>query len=166
MTGEQVGKDRVVTFSYVLKDAAGVELEKSPPEDPTIYLHGHRNILRGVEEALAGKGVGDELSVTLPPERAFGVRNESALQRVPIKHLLTRARRYTPGMLVKINTRDGARDARVVKAGKFNVDLDLNHPLAGQTVTFDIRVEQVRDATAEERAHGHAHGATGEAHAH
>lgn len=158
MNAEQVSKGMVVAFSYVLKDEQGNEIERSLEGSPMVYLHGHGNVMVGIEEALSGKRVGDEVTATLPPERAYGERRENAFQRVPIKHLLTRARRYTPGMIVKLNTSKGARAVVVVKAGKFNVDVDLNHPLAGRTVTFDLKVEQIREATNEEKAHRHAHG--------
>jgi len=69
-----------------------------------------------------------------------------------------------PGQAVKINTAEGARDARILKVGKFNVDIDLNHPLAGLSLTFDIRVVDVREASEEEIAHGHVHGAGGHHH--
>lgn len=80
------------------------------------------------------------------------------MQRVPIKHLLTREKRLRPGMAVKVNTKDGPRDVVITKVGKFNVDVDTNHPLAGKTVTFNIEVENIRDAVQEELSHGHAHG--------
>lgn len=127
------------------------------------YMHGHKNILPRLEEALAGKSVGDTLSVTLPPEHAFGARQEGAESRVPIKHLLTRAKKYRPGMVVKVNTKEGARDVTIIKVGKFNVDVDFNHPYAGKTITFEIDIDGIREATSEELSHGHAHGADGHA---
>ena len=164
MNTQQVQKDMVVAFSYVLKDDTGNEIERSAENAPMVYLHGHRNVLAGIEEVLDGKAPGDEVSVTLPPERAYGMRQQNSFQRIPIKHLLTRARRYEPGMVVQVNTKEGPRQVVVVKAGKFNVDVDLNHPLAGRTLTFDMKVEQIRESTRDERAHGHAHGIEGEAH--
>ena len=85
-----IEKNKVVAFSYVLTDESSNELERSTSEDPMVYLHGHRNMMAGVEEALAGKQEGDALNVTLPPERAYGLVKENATQRVPIKHLLTK----------------------------------------------------------------------------
>ena len=94
----------------ILKDEQGHELEQSTEADPMVYLHGHRNMMQGVEEALTGKDEGDELSVTLPPERAYGLVKDDAGQRIPIKHLLTKHKKYKPGMAVKVNTRDGTKD--------------------------------------------------------
>jgi len=163
MADLRIAKDTVVAFSYVLSDESGAEIEKSAPDQPTVYLHGRGNLMAGIEEALVGRAVGEEVTVTLAPERAYGARQNEALQRIPIKHLLTKARRYTPGMIVKVNTPEGPRNVVIVKAGKFNVDVDLNHPLAGKTVTFNVKIQQIREATQEERAHGHAHGVAGEA---
>jgi FKBP-type peptidyl-prolyl cis-trans isomerase SlyD len=99
------------------------------------------------------------------PEQGYGLRNENAIQRVPLKHIATRGP-FTPGQMVVVNTRDGGRQARVVKVGHFNADLDLNHPLAGKTLTFEIEIVDVRPATEEELAHGHAHGPDGHGHDH
>ena len=82
------------------------------------------------------------------------------MQRVPLKHLTSRGK-LEPGQVVAVNTNQGQRAARVVKVGHFNVDLDLNHPLAGKTLVFDVEIIDVRAATAEELQHGHAHGPGG-----
>ena len=116
-----ISKNKVVTFDYVLSDDFGKELERS--ESPMVYLHGANNLLRGLEEALTGHVEGDDVSVTLPPERAYGLRRDDAMQRVPIKHLLTKAKKYLPGQIVSVNTKDGRKEALVVKVGRFNVDL-------------------------------------------
>jgi FKBP-type peptidyl-prolyl cis-trans isomerase SlyD len=99
----------------------------------------------------------------VPPEQGYGQRNENAIQRVPLKHLATRGP-IVVGQMVVVNTSHGGRQARVVKVGHFNVDLDLNHPLAGKTLTFEIEIVDVRAATAEEIEHGHAHGPGGHGH--
>ncbi len=160
-----VGPDKVVIFDYVLTDEQGEELERSS-EGPMIYLHGANNIIRVLEEALVGHEKADEVKVTLPPERAYGLRRDDAVQRVPIKHLLTKAKKYKPGQVVAVNTQQGQKSAMVVKAGRFNVDLDMNHPFAGKTVTFDVTIRDVRDATADELSHRHAHGIDGQHHHH
>ena len=161
---EIIGKDKVVAFSYTLSDDAGTQLEYSPEGEPMVYLHGHRNILPALERRLEGKTVGDEISATLPPGDAYGEREEDAIQRVPIKHLVTRSKRYQPGMVVRVNTKQGPRDVTITKVGKFNVDVDVNHPYAGKQLTFDIKVETIREATPEELSHGHAHGVAGHSH--
>jgi FKBP-type peptidyl-prolyl cis-trans isomerase SlyD len=159
-----IAAKKVVVFDYVLKDEADTELERSV--EPMVYLHGSNSLIRGLEDALTGHSAGDEVSVTLPPERAYGLRRDDALQRVPIKHLLTKAKNYKPGQMVGVNTKDGQKSAVVVKVGRFNLDVDMNHPFAGKTLTFEIVIDKVRDATADELSHGHAHGADGEHHHH
>lgn len=158
-----IAKNSVVTFHYRLSDADGAEIETSRDGEPTLYLHGHRNILPALEDAFSGRTVGDTFSVTLSPDQAYGRRREGASQRVPIKHLAGRAK-PRPGTLVGINTEQGVRQVTVLKVGKFNVDVDTNHPLAGKTLTFDIEVVAVRQAESDEIAHGHAHGVGGHQH--
>ncbi len=154
-----IEKNKVVAFHYVLTDEEGQQIEDSHASEPMVYLHGgYRNLLPALEEALAGREKGESISVTLPPERAYGLRVESATQRIPIKHLLTKHKRYRPGMAVKVNTKEGPKDVVITKVGKFNVDVDTNHPLAGKSVTFAIDIADIRDAIAEEVSHGHAHG--------
>jgi FKBP-type peptidyl-prolyl cis-trans isomerase SlyD len=156
----KIDTDKVVTFHYRMRDAEGSFAESSDGKSPIVYMHGHGNIVPGLETELAGKTKGDKLSVTVPPEQAYGPRQENAVQRVPIKHLASRGR-LVAGQRVAVNTEHGMRQALVLKVGHFNVDLDWNHPLAGKTLMFDIDVVDVRDATAEEIAHGHAHGPGG-----
>lgn len=162
-----IEKNKVVAFNYRLTNEAGDELERSEKKEPMVYLHGgYRNILPKLELELEGKVIGDELSVTLAPEHAYGIRQQDANQRIPIKHLLTREKRYRAGMTVKVNTKDGPRDVVIIKVGKFNVDVDTNHPLAGLSVTFNITIEDIRDATGDEVSHGHSHGWDATAHGH
>jgi len=127
------------------------------------YLHGHNNILPALEKAFEGKQAGEQFQATLSPAEAYGERKEESIQRIPIKHLATKGK-LQAGMAVKVNTDQGMRDVVVVKVGRFNVDVDTNHPLAGKTITFDINIEDVREAEAEELAHGHVHGVGGHHH--
>ncbi len=159
----QIATDTVVHFHYRLSQADGPELENSQPGEPMAYLHGHGAMLPAVEQALAGRTAGEQVSITLPPERAYGLRREGSQQRVPIKHLLFKGK-PRPGMAVKINTSNGPRDVVIIKVGRFTVDVDTNHPFAGMSLTFDIDILDVREATAEERSHGHVHGPGGHQH--
>ena len=154
---------KVVQFHYILKNEAGEQLESSHGSDPMAYLHGFNNMLVGVERSLEGKEAGDKFSVTLPPEDAYGERQEGAEQRVPVKHLQG-ATKWKPGMTAVIHTEQGQRQVTVLKVGRFMVTVDLNPPLAGQVVTFDLEVVDVRDATDEEIEHKHAHGVGGHHH--
>jgi FKBP-type peptidyl-prolyl cis-trans isomerase SlyD len=160
-----IGDDSVVSFHYTLRDDAGSITESSAGASPVVYMHGRNNIVPGLETQIAGKTAGDKFTAIVAPEQGYGLRNESAVQRVPVKHLATKGP-YEVGQMVVVNTREGGRQARVMKVGHFNVDLDLNHPLAGKTLTFEIEIVEVRAATDEERSHGHAHGPDGHGHDH
>ena len=159
----QIEQDKVVSFHYTLSQVGGEELEASDKTEPMTYLHGHGNILKALEYAMAGRQAGDHFEVTLEPAEAYGARRDGAEQRIPIKHLLYTGK-LRPGMTVKIKTEQGARDVRVIKVGKFNVDVDTNHPLAGLSLSFNIEIVDVRDGTAEEIAHRHVHGTGGHQH--
>ncbi len=157
----------VVQFHYTLKNEAGEEIENSHKGEPLAYLHGYKNMLVGVENALAGKEIGDKFSVTLQPEDAYGERQEDAIQRVPVKHLQglpSKNAKWKAGMTAVVQTDAGQRQVTVIKAGKFMITVDTNPPLAGQVLTFDLEVVDVREATAEEIEHGHAHGVGGHHH--
>ena len=158
-----ISKNQVVQFHYSLKDSNGAEIESTASDEPMAYLHGYGNIFRGMENALEGKAAGDTLSVTLEAKDAYGERQTEELKRIPLKHLRG-ARKWTPGMMAWVETDKGNRQVTVVKVGKFNADVDVNHPLAGKTLTFDIQIVDLRDATAEEIGHGHAHGVGGHHH--
>lgn len=158
----QITENRVVQFHYTLADEKG-EIESSKGSHPLLYLHGHQQMLPALEQALAGKSAGDMLEVTLTPEQAYGQRDESAIQSVQVKHLQG-AKKWKPGMTAVIQTEQGQRQVTIVKMGMFKADVDTNHPLAGKTLTFNINIESVREATAEEIAHGHAHGEGGHNH--
>lgn len=163
----QISKDKVVTFHYTLKDENGEQMESSHGGDPMAYLHGHGNIITGLEKAMEGKGGEEHFSVTVAPKDGYGERVEDAIQRVPVKHIMgdksSRAK-LKPGMVVSVNTEEGPRQVMVLKAGKFNVDVDTNHPLAGKTLTFDVEIQSIRDASDDEISHGHAHGVGGHHH--
>ena len=159
-----IERNSVVTFNYVLSNINGDVLESNTEAEPALYLHGYGNIMPSLEIALEGKSEGDELEVTLEPKDAYGDKQSNKQQRVPIKHLLNPPEHLRPGLTVQINTQSGPKPATIIKAGKFNVDLDTNHPLAGLTLCFKISIVNVREASADEIAHGHAHGPGGHQH--
>lgn len=160
----QIQKDAVVTFFYTLSELEGKQLEDNKDSVPMAYLHGHRNLLPALESALEGLQEGESKTIVLPPEQAYGKLDPSAQQRVPIKHLASKPKRLMPGVIVRIQTDNGVKTGTVIKAGKFVVDVDLNHPFAGKTLQFEVTVDSVREASTEEIAHGHAHGVGGHHH--
>ena len=158
-----ITKDKVVQFHYTLSTVDGVQIEDSRKGEPMAYLHGHGGIIPGLEKALEGQGAGDHVDATVSPEDGYGERREGMQQRVSAKYL-KHAGKLRPGMTVSVNTDDGPRTVTVVKVGLKTVDVDGNHPLAGQTLQFAIDIVDVRDATEEEISHGHAHGPGGHHH--
>ncbi|MEH6557478.1 MAG: peptidylprolyl isomerase [Oceanicoccus sp.] len=159
----QISSKSVVAFHYTLFDEAGDEVESSRDSDPSLCLMGAGNILPGLEQAIIGKQVGDKIDVTLEPHLAYGVFQADKKDRISAKYLKHEGKLH-PGKVVRINTNQGAQTATIVKVGKFSVDVDLNHPLAGQTVKFAIEIDDVRTASPEEVSHGHAHGTGGHQH--
>ena len=158
-----ISKNKVVSFHYTLSNEQGQQMESSRERQPMSYLHGASNIIPGLEKAMTGRAAGEQFQVTIAPADAYGEHRPERLQRIPAKHFRD-ARHLKPGQMVSIETRRGPVQATVVKVGRFNIDVDTNHPLAGQTLTFDVEVMDVRDATREEVSHGHVHGPGGVAH--
>ncbi|TXH97893.1 MAG: peptidylprolyl isomerase [Rheinheimera sp.] len=157
-----ITKDSIVQLHYRVSDASGL-IEDSAKGEPMLYLHGHQNMLPAIEQALEGKAAGDELSLVVEPKDAYGERDDNAIQSIQVKHLKG-AKKWAPGMTAIVETEHGPRQVKIVKVGMFKAEVDVNHPLAGKTLTFDLNVVSVRPATAEEIAHGHAHGAGGHHH--
>ncbi|MFU8816258.1 MAG: FKBP-type peptidyl-prolyl cis-trans isomerase [Pseudomonadales bacterium] len=159
----EVRKDRVVRFHYQIQDDAGATVESNRDGEPMAVLIGRGNLLRALEEALSGHITGDRFQVTLAPEQAYGPCRDDMSKRVSKKYLANAAR-LRPGMTTQLSTEEGPRPVTVIKVGSKVVDVDLNHPQAGKTLTFDLEIVDVRDATAEEIAHRHVHGPGGHAH--
>jgi len=161
----KIANKSVVEFAYRLSDMDGNLVESRDSDDPQIYLHGARNILKALESHLTGKVAGDSLSVTLEIHEAHGARRDDAEQRIPAKHLVG-AKKWKPGMIGWVNTENGRHQVKVIKAGKFMITVDTNHPLAGQKLHYQIDVLSVREATPLELSHGHAHSPGGNEHNH
>lgn len=158
-----ISKNKVVSFHYTLTNSAGEVLESSRERNPMDYLHGNNSIIKGLENALEGRAAGDTFRVTVEPAEAYGEKKPANMQRVSAKHF-SHPQKLRPGQVVNLQTRQGPVQVTIAKVGRFNIDVDANHPLAGQALTFDVEVVSVRDATDEERAHGHAHGPGGVEH--
>jgi FKBP-type peptidyl-prolyl cis-trans isomerase SlyD len=153
----QIARNKVVSINYTLRDEQGTVIDSSGGRAPLRYLHGKGNIIRGLEQALAGKAVGDKLDVTVPPEQGYGLRDERLVQ------IVARAKfgdvaNLAPGMQVRASGRQGSRLVTVVRVDRDFVTVDGNHPLAGRTLHFSVEVADVRKASHEEISHGHVHG--------
>ncbi len=155
-----IGTDSVVTIHYTLTDDAGVVIDQSEPAEPLAYLHGHGNIIAGLEKELTGKSAGDALTVTVLPAEGYGEYDNDLVQSVP-RRTLRGIKDIKTGMRLHAQTAAGTRAVTVTKVIGDMVTLDGNHPLAGKSLHFDVRIDAVRAATEEELSHGHVHGPHG-----
>jgi len=153
-----IADKHVVAIHYTLTDDDGETLDSSAGRDPLMYLHGASNIIPGLESALTGKDVGDKVEVTVEPADAYGEIDGELVQSVP-RDAFDGIEQIEPGMQFEARSPEGGSQVVVVKeVADDAVVIDGNHPLAGQTLHFDVSVEEVREATEEEVAHGHVHG--------
>lgn len=161
----QVATNSVVSFHYVLTDAQNGEVIDSSRErgEPLVILAGRGQLIPGVEKGLEGKIAGDKFVLEIAPEDGYGQRRDDAIQRLSKKYF-PNAERLKAGDEVVLQTKFGPQQVRVLKVGASVVDIDVNHPLAGVTLNFDIEITDVREATTEELEHGHAHGPGGHHH--
>jgi FKBP-type peptidyl-prolyl cis-trans isomerase SlyD len=159
----EIAADSVVLIHYTLKDDKGDVLDSSAGGEPLAYIQGHGNLVPGLEKALEGKRGGNTLAVTVPPTEGYGLRDEALVQRVS-KRSLKGSGEIRKGMQFQARTDHGLRLFTVTAVIGDMVSLDGNHPLADQTLHFDIAVVEVRPATTEELEHGHVHGAGGHHH--
>ena len=159
----QIEANKVVSIDYTLKNDAGDVLDQSTPENPLNYLHGHNNLIPGLENALAGAATGDDIKASIPPAEAYGDYNENLIQAVP-RNLFQGVDQVEPGMQFQAQTGQGMQVVTVRDVDDESVTIDANHALAGETLHFDVTVKDVRDASEEELAHGHVHGPGGHEH--
>jgi FKBP-type peptidyl-prolyl cis-trans isomerase SlyD len=159
----QIEKNKVATIEYTLKNNDGEVLDTSEGNEPMVYIHGIGNLIPGLEEVLEGKGQGDETQVSIPPEKAYGVPNPELVQVVE-RNVFQGVDDLQVGMQFQAQSDDGTQVIWITDLEGDNVTIDGNHPLAGETLNFDVKVVDVRDASAEELEHGHVHGPGGHDH--
>ena len=159
----QIAENTVASFHYTLTNDAGEVLDTSRGRDPLVYLHGAGNIVPGLEEAMAGHKAGDSFKVDVAPEDGYGNHHEGLVQDVP-RAAFQGVDEIEPGMSFQANTPQGVHSVTVTKVTSDTITVDGNHPLAGQTLHFDVEVTAVRAASAEELQHGHVHGPGGHHH--
>lgn len=152
----QITDGTVVSMEYALRDDEGSIIDQSQPGQPLAYLHGHKNIIPGLEAALQGKEAGDQVEVKVSPEEGYGEPNPALEQVVP-KDRFQGIENIEEGMQFQASTDQGPVSVRVVKVEDEDVTVDGNHPLAGKHLNFNVTVQDVRPATEEEIAHGHVH---------
>ena len=160
----QVAADKVVLIHYTLTNDGGDVIDTSSGGDPLAYIHGQGNIIPGLEKALEGREAGEKLQVRVEPAEGYGVRDEQLVQKVP-RRSFSGVKDVQPGMQFHAQTSGGhTRVVTVTGVAGDLVTVDANHPLAGQHLTFDVEITEVRDATEEELEHGHVHGPGGHHH--
>lgn len=157
----EVEQNAVVTFDYTLTDQRGQVIESTEGDEPLAYLHGHRNIIAGLEKALEGKAEGDRIHVSLPPAEAYGDRDEALVQTLP-RSAFEGVDKLEVGMTFHAQAGEDDHVVQVTDVSEDGVTVDGNHPLAGEPLTFDVEIKEIRPATEEELQHGHVHGAHGE----
>ena len=160
----KAGKDKVIAIHYTLT-VDGEKVESSHDRNEQLWiLLGHGQLIPGLEKALEGHEAGDTLQVDVPAAEGYGERQEGQIQRVSKKYF-PQANRLKPGMATALQLKEGGQRAVTVhKVGMSTIDVDLNHPMAGKALHFDVTINEVRDGTEEEIQHGHAHPPGGEAH--
>jgi FKBP-type peptidyl-prolyl cis-trans isomerase SlyD len=152
-----IARDQVVSIRYTLRDEGGEVIDASGDGEPLTYLHGHGNLIPGLERELTGKSTGDRLQVKIPPSEGYGEYDQSLVQRVP-RRTLKGIAEIKVGLRLQAQTPEGVRALTITQVQGDMVTLDANHPLAGKSLNFDVEVAAIRDATQEELEHGHVHG--------
>ena len=153
----KAGKDKVVSLHYTLT-VDGEKVESSHDREEQLWvLLGHGQLIRGLETALEGREAGEALEVDVAAVDGYGERQEGQVQRMSKKYF-PQANRLKPGMVTLLHLKEGGQRAVTVhKVGMSAIDVDLNHPMAGKDLHFDVAIGEVREATEEELKHGHAH---------
>lgn len=149
----EIAAARVATFHYILTDDDGQVIDRSPDDQPLSYFHGAGNIVPGLEKALDGRSAGDSLTVDVSPAEGYGERVEALIQDVP-REAFQGIDTIEPGMQFQANGGQGPVLVTVVAVNDGQVRIDGNHPLAGKTLHFDVRITGVRDSTDEEKQVG------------
>ncbi|MEX1199767.1 MAG: peptidylprolyl isomerase [Methylophaga sp.] len=159
----KVAENTVVVIDYTLTNNEGQVIDSSEGAGPLAYLHGAGNIIPGLEDALLGKEVGDEVKASIEPANAYGERHEALKQEVPAE-LFSGVEKVEVGMQFQSETDQGPVLVTVTEVGEETITVDGNHPLAGVHLNFDVNIREVREPSAEELEHGHVHGEGGHQH--
>ncbi|MGC1479931.1 MAG: peptidylprolyl isomerase [Chthoniobacterales bacterium] len=159
----QISKNKVVSIDYTLTNDKSETLDTSKGREPLAFLHGSGQLIPGLERELEGRAAGDSLKVSIEPADAYGERDDSKTVKVP-REQIQGADELTPGTQLRASGPQGEQILTVQEVGETEVTVDANHPLAGERLHFDVDIRDVREATAEELSHGHAHGVGGHQH--
>ncbi len=152
----QVADNLVISIDYTLINDDNEELDSSKGQEPLAYIQGANNIVQGLEEALTGKSVGDSFNVTIEPEKAYGLYHED-MKQVTDKSMFEGVENLEVGMMFNADVSHGTGVVTITKIEGDQITIDGNHPLAGETLTFDVNIVDIREATADELKNGHIH---------
>lgn len=160
----QITKNSVVSFHYTLNDADGKLLDTSAGREAFAYIQGHSMIVPGLERQLDGKKAGDSLKAVVPANEGYGELDPNLVHKVPADRFGDQ--KVEVGMQFQAGNEEGSEMGvfTVISVEDGMVALNGNHPLAGVTLHFTVDITEVREATAEELAHGHVHGEGGHHH--
>ena len=158
----EIKENVVALFEYTLTDDKGEQIDASNGE-PLAYLHGHGNIIPGLESQMVGKKVGDKFQAQVAAADGYGEVQEELIQTVP-SSMFQGVDSLEVGMRFEAQSEYGTHSVEITAIDGDEVTVDGNHPLAGVALTFDIEVTGIREATADEIDHGHAHGPGGHHH--
>jgi FKBP-type peptidyl-prolyl cis-trans isomerase SlyD len=152
-----INNDTVVGMHYTLRDESGQILDSSRGEAAFQYLHGHSQIVPGLELALAGRIVGDKFSVEIAPEQGYGPYSADMTMQFSRSQFPEGATFEVGNEFELVGENQEILPARIIAVNEDTVTLDANHPLAGKKLFFEIEIASVREATKEELEHGHVH---------
>ena len=159
----QIANNMAVSIHYTLFNDDGDVIDSSVGHDALVYLHGQGNIISGLEQALLGKSKGDKLNVRIDPEDAYGSFMEERVQVIP-RSMFEGVDDLEVGMQFHADVSSGPGVVSIIAIDGDDITIDGNHPLAGQALTFDVEIVDIRPASGEEIAHGHIHGPGGHQH--
>ena len=159
----QISPNTVVAFHYTLTDDAGQVIDTSDGREPLTYLHGAGHIVPGLEKQMEGRAAGDKFVADVIPEEGYGAHHAELMQEVP-RDAFPGVPDIQPGMQFQGRGPQGEISVTVTRVEGDKIFIDGNHPLAGKALHFAIEVTAVREASADELAHGHVHGAGGHHH--
>ncbi|MBF0278681.1 MAG: peptidylprolyl isomerase [SAR324 cluster bacterium] len=160
----KIEKNKVASIDYTLKDNNGEVMDTSEGGEPLAYIHGIGNLIPGLENELEGKKEGDSFKITIEPGDAYGFRDDELTQVAPRSAFEGVEEPLEVGMQFRVQAEEGEQIATVVDIDGDNITLDANHPMAGETLNFDVSIVSIREATEEELEHGHPHGPGGTHH--
>lgn len=158
-----IKENSVVQMHYKLTNKEGMLLDSSEGREPLTYMHGKQMLIPGLENQLAGKEMGNKFVAEVPANEAYGDKSPEMIHVVP-KENFKGDGELQAGLQIQIDTNQGTQMAVITKVEGDDVTIDMNHPLAGMDLSFDVEIVDVREATQEEIDHGHVHGPGGHQH--